>query len=104
MEYGCIGERLTHSFSKEIHKCLADYEYEIKEIPKDKLGEFMTAAEFRAINVTIPYKQAVMPYLYEISDTAKRIGAVNTIVNRDGKLYGYNTDFFGINRKRFFVR
>ena len=51
MEYGCIGERLTHSFSKEIHKGLADYEYEIKEIPKDKLGEFMTAAEFRAINV-----------------------------------------------------
>lgn len=96
MEYGCIGERLTHSFSKEIHKGLADYEYEIKEIPKDKLGEFMTAAEFRAINVTIPYKQAVMPYLYEISDTAKRIGAVNTIVNRDGKLYGYNTDFFGM--------
>lgn len=96
MEYGCIGERLTHSFSKEIHKCLADYEYEIKEIPKDKLGEFMTAAEFRAINVTIPYKQAVIPYLYEISDTAKRIGAVNTIVNREGKLYGYNTDFFGM--------
>ena len=96
MEYGCIGERLTHSFSKEIHKCFADYEYEIKEIPKDKLGDFMQKAEFRAINVTIPYKQAVMPYLYEISDTARRIGAVNTIVKRDGKLYGYNTDFFGM--------
>ena len=96
MEYGCIGEHLTHSFSKEIHNCLADYDYEIKEIPKDKLDAFMTAADFRAINVTIPYKQAVIPHLHWISDTAKKIGAVNTVVNRNGKLYGYNTDFFGM--------
>ena len=96
MEYGCIGEHLTHSFSKEIHKYLADYEYEIKEIPCENLDEFMRSAKFRAINVTIPYKQAVIPHLYEISETAQKIGAVNTIVNREGKLYGYNTDFFGM--------
>lgn len=96
MEYGCIGEHLKHSFSKEIHKALADYDYEIKEIAKEDLDGFMQSAEFKAINVTIPYKQAVMPHLFWISDTAKKIGAVNTIVNRDGKLYGYNTDFYGM--------
>ena len=96
MEYGCIGERLTHSFSKIIHSKIADYDYELKEIARDELDSFMKAADFKAINVTIPYKQAVIPYLYEISDTAKKIGAVNTIVNKDGKLYGYNTDYEGM--------
>lgn len=96
MEYGCIGEKLTHSFSKEIHALLFDYDYKIKEISKDELCEFMTEKDFKAINVTIPYKQDVIPYLDWISDTAKAIGAVNTIVNRNGKLYGYNTDFSGM--------
>ena len=96
MEYGCIGEKLTHSFSKEIHNLLFDYDYEIKEIERDNLAEFMRAKQFKAINVTIPYKQDVIPYLDFISDTATKIGAVNTIVNRDGKLYGYNTDFAGM--------
>ncbi len=96
MEYGCIGEHLKHSFSKEIHGSLAEYDYEIKEIPKEDLDAFMQTADFKAINVTIPYKQSVIPHLYYISDTAKKIGAVNTIVNRDGKLYGYNTDFYGM--------
>lgn len=96
MEYGCIGEKLTHSFSKEIHALLFDYDYKIKEIPKDELHSFMTERDFKAINVTIPYKQDVITYLDWISDTAKAIGAVNTIVNRDGKLYGYNTDFSGM--------
>ena len=96
MEYGCIGEKLTHSFSKEIHALLFDYDYKIQEITKDKLCEFMAKKDFKAINVTIPYKQDVIPYLDWISDTAKTIGAVNTIVNRDGKLYGYNTDFYGM--------
>lgn len=96
MEYGCIGERLGHSFSKEIHNFLADYEYELKEIPQDKVDEFMTDCDFKAINVTIPYKETVIPYLYYIDDTAKEIGAVNTIVNRNGNLYGYNTDFYGM--------
>ena len=96
MEYGCIGEKLTHSFSKEIHSLLFDYDYRIHEIPKEKLHDFMIKKDFKAINVTIPYKQDVIPYLYEISDNAKKIGAVNTIINRDGKLYGYNTDFGGM--------
>ncbi len=96
MEYGCIGEKLSHSFSKEIHACLADYDYEIREIPRGELAAFMTAHDFRAINVTIPYKQDVIPYLDEIDPIAAAIGAVNTIVNRDDRLYGYNTDFAGM--------
>ncbi len=96
MIYGCIGEKLSHSFSKEIHNKLFDYEYEICEVARQNLSEFMQKREFRAINVTIPYKQDVIPFLYEISETAKRIGAVNTVVNRDGRLYGYNTDFSGM--------
>ena len=96
MEYGCIGEKLTHSFSKIIHSKIADYNYELKEIEAKNLDAFMKTADFKAINVTIPYKQAVIPYLYEISDTARKIGAVNTIVNKDGRLYGYNTDYEGM--------
>lgn len=96
MTYGCIGEKLGHSFSREIHERLADYTYELKELTPEELIPFMQNKEFSAINVTIPYKQDVIPYLYEISPQAKAIGAVNTIVNRDGKLYGYNTDFFGM--------
>lgn len=96
MEYGCIGEKLSHSFSKIIHNKLCDYDYELKEIPREKLADFMTKADFKAINVTIPYKQDVIPFLDEISETARKIGAVNTIVKRNGKLYGYNTDFSGM--------
>lgn len=96
MKYGLIGEKLGHSFSKEVHAKLADYEYEIREIAKDSLDSFMKQKNFTAINVTIPYKEAVIPYLYSISEEALAIGAVNTIVNRDGKLYGYNTDFLGM--------
>ena len=96
MKYGLIGEHLGHSFSKEVHSMLSDYEYEITEIAPNELDGFMKKAEFNAINVTIPYKEAVMPYLYYISDEAKAIGSVNTIVKRDGKLYGYNTDFYGM--------
>ena len=81
MKYGLIGEHLTHSYSCEIHAQIADYEYELHEIPPSGLGGFLKKREFNAINVTIPYKQDVIPYLDEISDTAKRIGAVNTIVN-----------------------
>ncbi len=94
--YGCIGEKLGHSFSKEIHNALTDYEYNIIEIPKDKLDDFMREKSFKAINVTIPYKELVIPHLYEIDAHAKKIGAVNTVVNRDGRLYGYNTDFYGL--------
>lgn len=96
MKYGLIGEHLPHSFSKEIHAKIAPYEYELHEIEKNELDAFMEAKDFRAINVTIPYKQVVIPYLAEIDENAKMIGAVNTIVNRNGKLYGYNTDFYGM--------
>ena len=96
MQYGCIGEHLTHSFSREIHAQLQDYLYELKEIPMGSLDAFMTQREFKAINVTIPYKQDVIPHLKEVEPMAAAIGAVNTIVNRDGDLYGYNTDFGGM--------
>ena len=98
MIYGCIGEQLPHSFSREIHEAIGGYAYELMEIPPDRLDQFMRERPFRAINVTIPYKQAVMPHLSWISDTARAIGAVNTVVNRDGRLYGYNTDFHGLSR------
>ena len=95
MEYGLIGEKLSHSFSKEIHLSLASYDYQLKELTKEEVPDFIKNKKFKAINVTIPYKETVMPYLDEISDMAKKIGSVNTIVNRDGKLYGYNTDYYG---------
>ena len=96
MKYGLIGEHLPHSFSKEIHARIADYTYELFEIAKGDLDGFMRKKDFIAINVTIPYKKDVIPYLSVIDENAKRIGAVNTIVNRDGRLFGYNTDFFGM--------
>ena len=95
-QYGCIGKKLTHSFSKEIHARLADYEYHLMELAEEEIPPFFAAKNFAAINVTIPYKQTVIPYLDEVSDIATRIGAVNTIVNRAGKLYGYNTDYYGM--------
>ncbi|MBQ4517001.1 MAG: shikimate dehydrogenase [Clostridia bacterium] len=94
--YGCIGKKLTHSFSKEIHARLADYDYELIELTEEEIKPFFESKNFEAINVTIPYKQTVIPYLDSISDIARRIGAVNTIVNKDGKLYGYNTDYYGM--------
>lgn len=96
MKYGCIGEHLIHSFSREIHALIADYEYELLEIPKNGLEAFMKSGDFLAINVTIPYKRAVMPYLDEIDGDALAIGAVNTVVNENGRLRGFNTDFGGM--------
>ena len=89
MEYGCIGRKLTHSFSKIIHNMLTDYDYQLCELEPESVGAFMQTADFKAINVTIPYKETVIPHLYYIDDKAKAIGAVNTIVNKNGKLYGY---------------
>ncbi len=96
MVYGCIAEKLSHSFSKEIHNRLFDYEYELCEVPSDSLDSFMQKKNFKAINVTIPYKERVIPHLDYISDIAKQIGAVNTVVNDNGILKGYNTDFSGM--------
>ncbi len=95
-QYGCIGKKLTHSFSREIHAKLADYKYELIELSEDAVKTFLKEKDFAAINVTIPYKETVIPYLDVVSHIAARIGAVNTIVNQDGKLYGYNTDYYGM--------
>jgi len=96
MEFGCIGYPLAHSFSVDIHKRIGRYDYSLCELPPDDVDTFMRRRDFLGINVTIPYKQTVIPYLDCIDDMAKSIGAVNTIVNRGGKLYGYNTDFYGM--------
>jgi shikimate dehydrogenase len=96
MKYGCIGEHLGHSFSAEIHRLLSQNPYEIHEVARDALNAFMRERDFCGINVTIPYKEDVIPHLCRMSEQAEQIGAVNTIVNRGGKLYGYNTDFFGM--------
>jgi len=93
--YGLIGEKLGHSYSKLIHEQLADYTYDLIPLSKEEFHPFMQAHDFAAINVTIPYKQDVIPYLDEISDSAKTIGAVNCIVNKNGRLCGYNTDYAG---------
>lgn len=96
MEYGCIGRSLRHSFSPAIHALIGRYDYELREIEPWELADFMAKRDFRGINVTIPYKQAVIPYLDRLSEGARHIGAVNTIVNRDGMLYGDNTDRGGL--------
>ena len=88
MDYGLIGEKLGHSYSKEIHEMLTDYTYDIHPLSKEEFKEFMEKHEFKAINVTIPYKRDVIPFLHEMDDNARAIGAVNTIVNKGGKLYG----------------
>lgn len=96
MLYGLIGEHLSHSYSCEIHARIADYDYRLLELEPSKLCGFFAERSFKAINVTIPYKESVIPYLDCVSDEAKSIGAVNTVVNRDGRLYGYNTDIAGM--------
>lgn len=92
---GLLGEHLSHSFSPQIHKELADYEYKLYEMAEYEVGPFLKNCPLDAMNVTIPYKKTVMPFLDFISDEAKKIGSVNTIVKKDGKLFGYNTDYFG---------
>ncbi len=94
MTYGLIGVTLKHSYSKEIHNFLGNKEFELKEIHPKDLDQFMMERSFKGINVTIPYKEKVMKYC-KVSPQAQKIGAVNTIVNEDGDLYGYNTDYFG---------
>ena len=96
MRCGLIGEHLGHSFSKIIHRQIADYSYDLVELERDRVGDFVKNGGYDAFNVTIPYKKTVMPYLDRISPEAERIGSVNTVVRRsDGSLDGYNTDYFG---------
>ena len=101
MKYGLIGEHLGHSFSKQIQTRIAeienvkDYDYQLCELNREEFKVFMEKKDFKGINVTLPYKKDVIPYLDEIDQSAKAMGAVNTIVNDNGKLKGYNTDFGG---------
>ena len=96
MQYGCIGKKLGHSYSAELHAMLESRPYELREVAPEELDAFLRAADFCGINVTIPYKQAVLSYLAETDLVAQEIGAVNTVVNRGGALCGYNTDFDGL--------
>lgn len=93
--YGLLGEHLPHSFSPQIHLALGNHDYNLFEVAPQHLEAFMKKHDFKGINVTIPYKKAVIPYLDVVSPEAQKIGAVNTVTVRDGKLYGDNTDYFG---------
>ena len=96
MEYGLIGSKLGHSYSKIIHEMLCGYRYDLCPLPtEEEARAFLTRRQFKAINVTIPYKRLVMEYCTYIDPRAKAIGAVNTVVNKNGLLYGYNTDYLG---------
>ena len=96
MEYGLIGSKLGHSYSKIIHEMLCGYHYDLCPLPtEEEARAFLTRRQFKAINVTIPYKRLVMEYCTYIDPRAKAIGAVNTVVNKNGLLYGYNTDYLG---------
>lgn len=96
MKFGLIGEKLGHSYSKVLHGYLAEYEYDLLPMPPEDVPAFMQNNTLGGFNVTIPYKQKVIPFLAEMSDTAKEIGSVNTVVRRrDGSYYGDNTDAYG---------
>ena len=96
MRFCLIGEKLGHSYSAEIHN-LSGLDYTLKEVERDKLAEFIGSDEFDGFNVTIPYKKDIMEYLDGVDELAEKIGAVNTVKRVDGKLYGYNTDYYGLN-------
>ena len=95
-DYGLIGGKLGHSFSKIIHNQIADYNYDLVELTSEGLKNFMNNKAFKAVNVTLPYKQEVIPYLDEMSMAARSIGAVNCVKNENGRLIGHNTDFDGL--------
>jgi len=95
LKCGLIGRKLSHSFSKPIHNALADYDFAMCELEPEQVENFVKNGELDAFCITIPYKKDVMPFLDEISPEAKAIGAVNVVVRRNGKRYGYNTDYFG---------
>ena len=94
---GLIGKKLGHSFSKPIHNALADYDFAMLELAPEELEGFAKQGELDAFCITIPYKKDIMPFLDEISPEAEAIGAVNVVVRKNGKLLGYNTDYFGLN-------
>ena len=95
-KFALIGKTLKHSFSKTIHSYLGGYEYDLVELDKEELKNFVESKEYKGFNVTIPYKKEIIPFLDKVDERAKQIGAVNTVVLKDGKLCGYNTDFDGM--------
>ena len=96
MRCGLLGKKLGHSFSPQIHSHLGNYTYDLFERAPEELGDFLKRGDYTGLNVTIPYKKAVIPYCDELSECAKKLGAVNTIVRRsDATLIGHNTDYFG---------
>ena len=96
MEYGLLGEHLPHSFSKIIHEKFGKYNYELKELSLDGFKKFMQAKKFKGINITIPYKETALDFVDEIDESAKAIGAINTVINKNGTLIGFNTDYLGL--------
>ena len=95
MEYGLIGSNLSHSFSKYLHEEFLNTKYELKSLNIDELDSFFKEKDFKGINVTIPYKKEVIKYLDEVDDIVKRTNTCNCIVNKNNKLIGYNTDYYG---------
>ena len=96
MKCGLLGRKLGHSYSPQIHGLLGDYSYDLFEKEPEELASFLKDGDFTGINVTIPYKKDVIPYLDALSPAAQKIGSVNTIVRRaDGSLFGHNSDYFG---------
>ena len=96
MHCGLLGGKLGHSYSPQIHGHLGAYSYKLFERQPEELEDFLKHGDFTGLNVTIPYKKAVIPYCSELSERAKTLGAVNTLVRRaDGSLIGHNTDYFG---------
>ena len=96
MEFALLGEKLGHSFSPQIHRALVGCDYQLLPTPPEAVADLFRRRDFRGLNVTIPYKQTVMPLCDEIDPRAAAIGAVNTVVNRGGRLTGYNTDIDGL--------
>ncbi|MCD7804148.1 MAG: shikimate kinase [Oscillospiraceae bacterium] len=95
LKCGLLGETLGHSYSPRIHAYLGDYDYRLYEIPRDKVEDFILHGDWDGLNVTIPYKKVAASLCDELSDIAKSLGSVNTLVKHDGRIYGYNTDYYG---------
>ena len=93
--FGLIGKKLSHSYSPYIHSLISDYEYKLYELKEEEVKDFILNTPLSAFNVTIPYKKTVIDCLDELSETAEKLNSVNTIVKRDNKIKGYNTDYFG---------
>lgn len=98
-EFGLIGRALGHSFSPEVHALLGGgYPYRLIELEPEAVAPFLGSRSFDGLNVTIPYKRTALALCDALSDEARRIGSVNTIVRREGRLIGYNTDYYGFCR------